>query len=112
MSNGTIKIMKPVMQEVAVSRQELVDTLMKRKKNASKFAVGDLVNANIEDQGYGAVKGIAVIVTVNPKRNQHPISGVNLTAPENWYTINHFDCNNCVKTYSYATDSDLTLLDS
>jgi hypothetical protein len=114
MTTNTIKIMKPVMQEVEVSREELVNTLMKRNKSDSKFAVGDLVTANVEDSGYGygSVKGIAVITHVNPKRKQHPITNVTLDKPVNSYTINYFDCNNCIKTFLYATDSELTALES
>jgi phenylalanyl-tRNA synthetase beta subunit len=113
MTNGTIKIMKPVMQEVEVSRQELLNTLLKNKNGNSKFRVQDLVTANIADtgQGYGEIKGIAVVTQVNPKRKNHPLTGHTLDTAENWYSINYFDCNNCVKTYLYASDSDLTPLE-
>lgn len=110
---NTIKVMKPVMQEVEVSREELVATLMKRKNGSSQFQIGDLVTANVTDcgGGFGDVKGIAVVTTVSPnKRKDHPYSGQRLEKAENFYSINYFDCNNCVKTYQYATDSDLTAL--
>ena len=106
----TIKIMKPVMQEVEITRDELIATLMKRKATDSKFNVGDLVNANVDDCGYGAAKGTAVVMLVQPKRKNHPVTGAPLDKSENYYRINYFDCNNCVKTYEYATDSELTAI--
>jgi broad specificity polyphosphatase/5'/3'-nucleotidase SurE len=110
MTNGTLKIMKPVMQEVEVTRDELIATLMKRKAGDSKFTVGELVNANIPDTGYGAVNGVAVIMQVNRKGTHHPVTSAKLDKAENYYRINYFDCNNCVKTFEYATDSELTAL--
>lgn len=71
-----IKINKPVMQQVEVSREEVIRDIMGTVKNA-KFNFGDLVYVN-DDRNYygnGTVENALGVVTHVAKAPYHPMTG-------------------------------------
>lgn len=106
-----IKIMKPVMQEVEVSKEELIKELMGH--TGYKFNNNDLVYVTAEANSYNATPAvnnvIGLIVAVIPNAN-YDVQGRNWekgTAKNDkvYYQVKYKDCGGCIKTHYFGQDA-------
>lgn len=67
-----IKVNKPVMQEVEVSKEEVIRDLLGTTK--TKFGFGDLVYVNSDEGFYNAENALGVVTRVE-KSSYNPITG-------------------------------------
>lgn len=104
----TIKIMQPVMQEIEVSKEELLAKLL--PKSESGITYGTLVYVNRTDAvarrlGYKPVCNALGVVTSAAPSSYDAMGRVVKSGQKCYqYTVNHFDCNNCVTTGYFYDD--------
>jgi len=102
-----IKIQKAVMQEVEVSKEEIIRDLIGVK--GAKFDPLDLVYVNCED-GYQKAENSLGVITHVTSFPYHPVTGAHWEKEVDkkdrvGYTVTYKGCNGCKTVGNFAADS-------